>query len=81
MPSFITLLEERVRTANTLVCVGLDPHPATLPVLTAGAAQDFCLNLIEATGEHAAAFKPNSAFFEVFGQEGVEALRTVIAAV
>ena len=81
MPSFITVLEERVGTADSLVCVGLDPHPASLPAPTAAAAREFCLNLIEATAERAAAFKPNSAFFELFGPEGIEALRTVIAAV
>ena len=81
MPSFITILEERVGTAGSLVCVGLDPHPASLPAPTAEAAREFCLNLIEATAERAAAFKPNSAFFELFGPEGIEALRTVITAV
>ena len=63
------------------MCVGLDPHPASLPAPTAEAAREFCLNLIEATAERAAAFKPNSAFFELFGPEGIEVLRTVIAAV
>jgi uridine monophosphate synthetase len=79
--TFIEMLEERVRQADSLLCVGLDPHPAELPEPSASAARDYCLKLVEATAEAAAAFKPNAAFFEIYGGEGVEALREVIAAV
>lgn len=78
---FFTLLDERARQIDSLVCVGLDPHPDDLPRLDAQAARDFCLQLIEATAEVALAFKPNMAFFEVFGPAGLEALQQVIAAV
>jgi uridine monophosphate synthetase len=61
--------------------VGLDPHPSDLPVPTAEAARDFCLNIIKATARYAAAFKPNAAFFELYGPEGWVALKDVIAAV
>lgn len=78
---FFTLLEERARAIGSLVCVGLDPHPADLPQPTAEAAKAFCLRLIEQTAPVAAAFKPNAAFFEAFGPSGWQALREVIAAV
>ncbi|MEJ5197816.1 MAG: orotidine-5'-phosphate decarboxylase [Anaerolineae bacterium] len=82
MAGFFTRLAERCRRANSLLCVGLDPHPADLPApATARAARDFCLRLIEATADVAAAFKPNAAFFEAFGAEGWAALQEVIAAV
>ena len=81
MTSFFARLETRARRINSLLCVGLDPHPADLPAPTAAAARDFCLRLIEATADVAAAFKPNAAFFEAFGPEGIAALRDVIAAV
>ena len=81
MTSFFSRLETRARTINSLLCVGLDPHPADLAAPTAAAARDFCLRLIEATADVAAAFKPNAAFFEQFGAEGIAALRDVIAAV
>jgi uridine monophosphate synthetase len=61
--------------------VGLDPHPSDLPAPTAAAARDFCLRLIKATSSYAAAFKPNAAFFELYGPEGWTALKDVIAAV
>jgi uridine monophosphate synthetase len=81
MISFFTRLEIRARQIGSLLCVGLDPHPADLAAPTADAARDFCLRLIAATADVAAAFKPNAAFFEQFGAEGMAALRDVIAAV
>jgi uridine monophosphate synthetase len=78
---FFTLLENRVRQVDSLLCVGLDPHPGDLPVYQAGEARDFCLRLIEATSDQVAAYKPNSAFFEAFGSEGMAALQQVIEAV
>lgn len=81
MAGFFTHLEARVRKINSPLCVGLDPHPADLPEPTAAAAYAFCLRLIEATADVAAAFKPNAAFFEALGPDGWAALGKVIAAV
>ena len=78
---FFSLLEERARRVDSLLCVGMDPHPDDLSAPTPQAARDFCLRLIDTTADQAAAFKPNAAFFEAFGPEGVEVLRQVIAAV
>lgn len=79
--TFFQFLEKRVRAVDSLLCVGLDPHPADLPEWNAKAARDFCLRLIEATADAAAAFKPNAAFFEALGAPGMGVLREVIAAV
>jgi uridine monophosphate synthetase len=79
--SFFSRLENRARQADSLLCVGLDPHAPDLPAPTAEAARDFCLRLIEAASEFTAAFKPNSAFFEAFGPQGIAVLSQVIAAV
>lgn len=78
---FFTRLEQHTRLVDSLLCIGLDPHVSDLPAATALAARDFCLHLIEATADLAAAFKPNVAFFEVYGAAGVSALAEVIAAV
>ena len=78
---FFTLLDRRARETGSLVCVGLDPHPADLPEPTAQAAKAFCLRLIDAAADLALAFKPNAAFFEALGPEGWAALAEVIAAV
>ncbi|EEY55676.1 orotidine 5'-phosphate decarboxylase, putative [Phytophthora infestans T30-4] len=79
--SFFSSLRDRVAAVDSLLCVGLDPHVAELPEATAAAAQAFCLNIIEQTHHVAAAYKPNSAFFEAFGAEGITALHSVIKAI
>ncbi len=79
--NFFDFLESRARALDSLLCVGLDPHPADLPELSGAAAREFCLRLIDATAEVALAYKPNAAFFEAFGPQGIAALGEVIAAV
>jgi uridine monophosphate synthetase len=83
--TFFDRLEARARRIDSLLCVGLDPHPADLPGSASGEIAprllEFCLRLIEATQQVAAAYKPNAAFFEAHGPEGVAVLRQVISAV
>lgn len=81
MTAFFQRLEARVRAVDSLLCVGLDPHAEDLAAPTAEAARAFCLRLIAATRDLAAAYKPNAAFFEALGPEGWAALKEVIAAV
>jgi uridine monophosphate synthetase len=78
---FFSRLEARARKIDSLLCIGLDPHPADLPAANADAALHFCLRLIEATADTAVAFKPNAAFFEALGAPGITALAQVIASV
>ena len=78
METFFSFLEKCVDDSSSLLCVGLDPHISDLPSPTAASARDFCLNLVKQTSRYAAAFKPNAAFFEVFGAEGWTALKQVI---
>ncbi|MFQ5942775.1 MAG: orotidine-5'-phosphate decarboxylase [Anaerolineales bacterium] len=79
--SFFARLTDRAEAADSLLCVGLDPHPEFLDTRSAAGARDFCLRLIEATAKSACAFKPNNAFFEAFGAPGWAALGDVIAGV
>ena len=81
METFFSFLEKRVDDCSSLLCVGLDPHIPDLNEPTAASARDFCLNLVKQTARYAAAFKPNAAFFEVFGAEGWSALKEVIDAI
>ncbi|HET7144857.1 MAG TPA: orotidine-5'-phosphate decarboxylase [Anaerolineales bacterium] len=81
MESFFSFLEKRVDDCSSLLCVGLDPHISDLKEPTAASALDFCLTLVKQTAPYAAAFKPNAAFFEVFGPEGWTALKQVIDAI
>jgi uridine monophosphate synthetase len=74
--AFFDQLEGRARNAGSLLCVGLDPRSGS-----ADEALAECQRLIEATAEHACAFKANSAFFERHGAAGFAALREIIAMV
>lgn len=74
--SFFNRLEQRAREIDSLLCVGLDPRCAN-----AATAREECGRLIDATSDLALAFKPNAAFFEAFGAEGLAALKAVIARV
>ena len=74
--NFFERLEQRAREIDSLLCVGLDPRSQD-----AASAREECFRLIDATAEFALAFKPNAAFFEAFGAEGVAALKDVIAQV
>jgi len=78
--TFCESLDARARKIGSLLCVGLDPHVELLSEPTATAAREFCLRLVTATADLALAYKPNSAFFEVLGPEGMAALRDVVAA-
>jgi len=74
--SFFEALERRAKQADSLLCVGIDPR-GTDPVTVRAE----CLRLVDATAEYACAFKPNSAFFEALGADGMTVLRDVIARV
>ncbi|NPA05950.1 MAG: orotidine-5'-phosphate decarboxylase [Chloroflexi bacterium] len=76
---FFTQVAERVRARETLLVVGLDPHPEDLPRPTPTAARDWARRLMDATHPWAAAFKPNVAFYGALGPRGFEALGEVIA--
>jgi uridine monophosphate synthetase len=79
--SFFTRLTKRANEVNSILCVGLDPHPEDLESQTVEGVQEFCRKIIEATVGIAAAYKPNIAFFEAFGPEGIAALQKVIGSV
>lgn len=79
---FADRLQERIR-ATSPVCVGLDPLMEKLPQgldRTIDGLQRFCLGIIDAVADVAAAVKPNLAFFERHGWEGMRAFFAVAAA-
>lgn len=79
--AFFAKLRARIEAVNSLLCVGLDPHLAELEEKNAAGAQKFCERLIDATKHVACSYKPNAAFFEVFGAEGWKVLADVIKAI
>ena len=66
-------LKSRLETTGSALCVGLDPRPD----MTKGGADaipEFLRRVIGETAEFAAAFKPNIAYFEAMGLQGLEIL-------
>jgi len=91
-PSFFAKLEARVLEIDSHLCVGLDPHLRELFPDGDGAtkseeekcdaAYSFCKTIIDETAEHAAAYKPNAAFFEALGpNHGNATLRRVVSSI
>lgn len=75
--TFLEKLAARAAKANSLLCIGLDPDPSKIPNQLS--LLDFNKAIIDATAEFACAFKPNSAFYEAHGADGIEALRQTCA--
>ena len=82
--TYLERLAARTARVGTVLCLGVDPDPAALPD---GFSPDlpgverFVRLLLEAAVPHVAAVKPNLAFFEAFGGEGMAALERLRAAV
>jgi orotidine-5'-phosphate decarboxylase len=81
----VRALAESARRKGSPLVVGLDPVPARFPEHLRGlpearAALEFCLGILEAVEAHAAAVKPQAAFFERLGPEGMEVYAALISA-
>ena len=69
-------LQQRIDKTGSRLCVGLDPRPGDGG---AAAARDFLRQVIDETATFAAAFKPNMAYFEAMGIEGIRVLEELLA--
>jgi orotidine-5'-phosphate decarboxylase len=70
--NFTQALRERWTSANSLVCVGLDPEPAKFPRHLRekpDALFEFCREIIDATAEFVCCFKPQIAHFAALDAE------------
>ncbi|MFN8630361.1 MAG: orotidine-5'-phosphate decarboxylase [Chloroflexota bacterium] len=82
--AYLERLAARTAATGTVLCVGLDPEAGALPE---GFSRDlagveaFARVLLEAALPHAAAVKPNLAFFEAYGSDGIAALERLRALV
>ena len=76
MSEFIHKLDQACQANRSLLCVGLDPDPARMPVSDAA---DFNRAIVDATADLVCAYKPNLAFYEAMGIEGLKALERTIA--
>ena len=74
MTSFPDRLAEAVERKRSQLVVGLDPFPDRV-----ADPLSFCRGIVDAVAEHAVAVKPQSAFFELHGADGVRAFEEVCA--
>ena len=73
---------EAIAAVRSPLTVGIDPAPETLAAwelpYSAEGVREFGLRLVDALGERAGVFKPQIAFFERFGWQGLKAAAEVI---
>lgn len=74
--TYAEILQKRIEKTGSGLCVGIDPRLDRHE--SADAIQAFCEQVIDETAEHAAAFKPNIAYFEALGVRGYEMIETLI---
>lgn len=83
-------MADTIRQVGTPLCIGLDPVLSRLPTPlqpsdptdraeAAAACAAFCGGMLEVMAGEVGVVKPQSAYFEVFGAPGVEALEEVIS--
>jgi orotidine-5'-phosphate decarboxylase len=87
-PNFADRLGEAVERKRSQLVVGLDPRLDVLPMelrgeavlgraAAASAVARFCKGIVDAVGPYVVAVKPQSAFFEALGSDGIRALEEV----
>jgi len=74
-------LESAVKRNHSKLCIGLDFDPQRVPENYVNDPLGFNRMVIDATADLVCAYKPNSAFYEVLGAEGITALKDTIASV
>jgi orotidine-5'-phosphate decarboxylase len=78
-------LTDAIRSTGTPLCMGIDPHLSMMPKLfgdvsttaspsTIRAIEDFSMACLEMARDRVAAIKPQAAFFEAQGPEGMHVL-------
>ncbi len=71
--NFLEKLARAIEKNRSLLCVGLDPDPAMMP--EGVGVYEFNKAIIDATVNLICAYKPNIAFYEALGGEGLDALK------
>ena len=82
--TYLERLGARSRAIGTVLCLGLDPDPTSLPhgfTADLDGVERFAALLLQAALPCATAVKPNVAFFEAFGSAGIAALERLRASI
>lgn len=72
----------QIKQKKSFLCVGLDPDmdkiPEHLKVIGHDAIFEFNKQIIDATAPYCVSYKPNNAFYEAYGIEGLKSLEKTI---
>jgi len=82
--SFIEKLTDAIQRNNSLLCVGLDPDLSKIPRNSNSDEERlvrWAAEIVDQTANLVCCYKPNYAFYEQYGLQGLSALRKTIAAV
>ena len=75
IPDFVSRLDQSCSSNSSLLCVGLDVDPERMPVKD---PLEFNRAIVDATADLVCAYKPNMAFYEALGMDGLRALEGTI---
>ena len=78
--TYLERLAARSAAVGSVLCLGLDPDPATLPPgfpRDLAGVERFAAVIVDSAVPYVAAIKPNLAFFEAFGAPGMSALERI----
>jgi len=90
MNHFADRLTAAIRSKGNALCVGLDPRWESLPIAlrtkykdgtlrgAARAFEEFCIRVLDVVAPLVPVVKPQSAFFELCGPAGMDALQAVL---
>lgn len=84
MKSTYTKLQDRISAVGNCLCLGLDPDISRLPTgfsADISGVRRFLLTAIQVTQDLVCAYKPNLAFFEGLGIEGIRLLMEIRSAI
>ena len=76
MTGWVEKLDAVARSSGSLVCVGLDPDPRRMAVSDVA---EFNRAIVDATKDLVCAYKPQLAFYEALGMDGLRALEKTIS--
>ena len=77
--NFIDKLLSSARSNESLLCIGLDPDPELMP--PGVSVLEFNEAIVEATYDLVCAYKPNLAFYEAMGVEGLRTLAATVGCI
>ncbi|MHB9033680.1 MAG: orotidine-5'-phosphate decarboxylase [Anaerolineae bacterium] len=75
--NFWRKLEASIELHDSLLCVGLDPVCELFPA-HCSSIYDFGKAIVDATHDLVCCYKPNIAFYEVLGSQGIDALQKTL---